>query len=93
MRDLNERVTYLERRMEDHTSLMADLRGEMRDLRSELRADFASLRLAVDGGFARADDRLSRLDQKVDRHFMWLVGMMLTAFTAMFAALIGMTYR
>ncbi len=78
MRDVNDRVMYLERRMEDHTALMADLRSEMRDLRSEM----TNLRSTVEGGF-------SRLDQKIDRHFMWLVGIMVTAF----AAFIGMTYR
>ena len=90
--------------MEDHTALPADIRTEMRDLRSDMRSDMASLRsdvasfrsemrsemasmrLTVEGGF-------SRLDQKIDRHFMWLVGIVLTAFTAVFAAFIGVTYR
>ena len=72
---VDQRVAYLEGRMEDHAALMADIRGELRDLRSTMNRGF------------------ERVDEKMDRHFMWLVGVMLTAFTAMFAALIGMTYR
>ncbi len=34
-----------------------------------------------------------RPGKALDRHFMWLVGIVLTAFTAVFAAFIGMTYR
>ena len=86
MRDVNDRVTYLERRMEDHAALMADIRSEMRELRSEMRADMTALRLTVEGGF-------SRLDQKIDRQFMWLVGIVLTAFTGVLAAFISMTFR
>ena len=79
--------------MGDHTALMTDVRSEMRELRSDmrsdmtaLRSDMAALRVMIEGGF-------SRLDQKIDRHFMWLVGIVLTVFTAVFAAFVGVTYR
>ena len=86
MRDMNERVVYLERRMDDHAALMADIRGEMRELRSDLRSEMSALRVSVEGGF-------SRLDHRIDRYFMWLVGIVLTALTAVFAAFVGVTYR
>jgi hypothetical protein len=61
MESLDERVAYMEGRMEDHTALMADIRADMRELRSEIH----------------------RLDHKVDRHFMWLVGMLIGILTAL----------
>ena len=108
MRDVNDRVMYLERRMEDHATLMADIRSEMAALRVAVDGGFTRLDQKFDDGFARLDqkfdsgfarldqkfdDGFARLDQKVDRHFMWLVGIMLTAFTAVIAAFVGMTYR
>ena len=66
MAELDERVAYLEGRMEDHTVLMADIRAEMRELRSTMERGF------------------ERLDQRIDKHFMWLIGIMLTGFGALF---------
>jgi len=81
MRSLDERVAYLEGRMEDHTRLTADVRAEMRDLRAEfrdLRAEFSELRSEV-------NLRFDRLDQKFDQKFTWLVGM----FIALLLGLLG----
>lgn len=72
MESLDERVAYLEGRMEDHTALMADIRGDMRALRSDIRADMTELRSAI-----------HRVDHKIDRHFMWLAGLMVGMLTAL----------
>lgn len=61
MESLDERVAYMEGRMEDHTALMADIRADMRELRSEIH----------------------RIDHKIDRHFMWLAGLMVGMLTAL----------
>jgi hypothetical protein len=61
MDSLDERVAYLEGRMEDHTALMADIRADMRELRSEIH----------------------RIDHKIDRHFMWLAGILVGVLTAL----------
>jgi len=58
---LDERVAYMEGRMEDHTTLMADIRADMRELRSEIH----------------------RIDHKIDRHFIWLAGLMVGMLTAL----------
>jgi hypothetical protein len=72
MERLDERVAYLEGRMEDHTNLMADIRADMRGLRSEIRADMTELR-----------SEMHRFDQKIDRHFMWLAGILVGVLTAL----------
>jgi hypothetical protein len=80
---LDERVAYLERRMEVHTAIMADLRGSVRGLRTEV----AALRTEIQQRFERTDwkfeGKLDRLDQKIDRHFMWLIGMFATLLLAL----------
>ena len=77
MRSLDERVAYVEGRMEDH-ALMADIRVEMRDLRAEMRADFRELR-------SEMNLRFDRIDQK----FTWLVGM----FVALLLGLLGVALQ
>ena len=78
MPGVDERVAYLEGRMEDHSALMADIRAEMRDLRTEVRADFRELR-------SEMNLRFDRMDQK----FTWLVGM----FVALLIGLLGLTVQ
>ena len=72
MASLDERVAYLEGRMEDHTALIADVRTEMRGLRSELRSEMKDLR-------AEMDRRFDRVDQK----FTWLVGVLVGVLLAL----------
>ena len=72
MESLDERIAYLEGRMEDHTALMADIRGDMRGLRSPIRADTTELR-----------SEMHRIDHKIDRHFMWLAGILVGVLTAL----------
>ena len=78
MRNPDERVAYVEGRMEDHAALMADIRVEMRDLRAEMRADFRELR-------SEMIFRFDRMDQK----FTWLVGM----FVALLLGLLGVALQ
>jgi hypothetical protein len=51
MSSLEQRVAYMEGRMEDHAELFADIRAEMRDLRAESRAEFRALRVEMDRRF------------------------------------------
>lgn len=75
MPSLEERVAYLEGRLEDHTRAVGDLGGEVRGLREEMGR------------------RFDALDQKVDRHFTWLVGIQVAFFVAVVGALAGSFYR
>jgi predicted nucleic acid-binding Zn-ribbon protein len=88
MRNLDERVAYMEARMDDHSSLIADVRGEMRDLRaemrdlrSEVRTDIREVRTEIRDLRSEMNVRFDRMDQK----FTWLVGM----FVALLLGLLG----
>lgn len=60
MASLDERVAYLERRMEVHTAIMVDLRGSVRALRTEMHQRLERL----EQRFERVDQRFDLLDQK-----------------------------
>ena len=78
MAGLHERVTFVERRMDDHATLLTDLRTEVRDMRVEFRTDIRDLR-------AEMDRRFDRVDQK----FTWLVGM----FVALLLGLVSLSIQ
>lgn len=79
---LEERVAYLEGRLEDHTRALGELRGELHGLREDMGRRFD----AVDG-------RFEAIDQKVDRHFTWLVGVQVASLVAVLGALAGSFYK
>ncbi len=75
MASVEERVAYLEGRMEDHAVIVTDLRNGIRELRDETVRQFEAL------------------DDKVDRHFTWLVGIQVASLVAVVGALVGSYYR
>ncbi|MGE3578518.1 MAG: hypothetical protein AB7I25_08665 [Vicinamibacterales bacterium] len=133
MSTIEERVAYLEGRMQDHSALWTELRNGVADLRDdvnrrfgEVRAEIGDLRADMNGRFddfradmnrqlvgvrdefstlradmdrrfdevrveARSDTR--RLEDKVDRHFVVLTGMVLTTALGTIGAVIGLYFR
>lgn len=63
MQTVDERVAYLEGRLEDHGGHVSVLEQDIRDLRRQIE----NLNQKVDRHFFS-------LDSKVSRHFIWLVG-------------------
>ena len=99
MANLSERVTDLEGQAENHTKAVDGLRMEVAELRADLRTGVAQLRgeMATRSDFAELRTEMSRrfevIDAKSDRHFVWLVGMMVTGFITVIGALVGVVYR
>jgi len=133
MPSLEERVAYLEGRMEDHTRAVADLRTAVGDLREHMDRGFADLREYIDRGLGdlrgyidrglgdlrgyidrglgdlqeqvgnlreetgnlreQMDRRFEVLDQKVDHHFTWLVGIQVAVLVAIVGTLLGSYYK
>lgn len=140
MPTIEERVAYLEGRMQDHSALWTELRNGVNDLRADtnrrfeevrleladvradmnrrfdevrveiadvrtdmnrqfggVRTEFSGLRADLDRRFdeARAEARSDnhRLEDKVDRHFVWLTGMLLTSMLGTMGAVVGLYFR
>ena len=89
MSTVEERLTSVEARID----VMTDLKTAIAELRRELTAGRAEMLLGV--GELRTD--MSRqfeiVDARVDRHFVWLMGMLFTGFIAVIGALVGVVYR
>jgi hypothetical protein len=86
---VEERLATLEGRIQEQAVFMADVRGSTVDAIRELRRDvdqrFEELRRDVDQRFEHVDRRFDR----VERLVMWMLGVTLTGFTAVVAAVIG----
>lgn len=89
MASVEERVAYLEGRMEDHADAVGQLRGAVKDLREGMDRRFES----VDRRFDAVDGRLAALDQKFDRHFTWIVGIQVAILVTIVGTLAGSYYR
>jgi len=85
MPSLDERVAYLEGRLEDHSGTVAFLREDIKALREDLRTGVNRLDARID----TVDGTLDRLDDKASRHFTWLVGLQVALLIAVIGALLG----
>lgn len=97
-----ERVTSLEGQADNHIRAIDGLRIEIGDLRTDVRIGAAQLRtemaqlrsdMATRSDVADRRTDMSRcfevMDAKIDRHFAWLVGMIVTGFVTVIGALVG----
>ena len=99
MPSVEERLATLEGRIQEQAVFMADVRGStveaIRDLRREIDRQFESVDRQfenVDRQFENVDRRFEHVDRRfdrVERLVMWMLGVTLTGFTAVIAAVIG----
>lgn len=76
---MEERLASLEAKVEGIAELRRDMNGRFAEVNgriTELRDD--------------VNRRIGALDAKVDRHFVWLMGMMVTGFISVVGALVGL---
>jgi hypothetical protein len=93
----DDRLALVEGRVQEQTGALNDVRAAIRDIRAEiamLRTDVRS-EMAAFGTELRADvsafrgelrEDIQRLDEKMDRRFMWLVGLQAVTTAAILTA-------
>ena len=97
---LEERVAYLEGKVEEHSRGYSELREMILHLdqkvdrfREELSGRIETLDQRLSGRIETLDQRLSgrieALDQKVSKQFIWLVGIQIMVLLAVIGALLG----
>ena len=92
MPSIDERVAYLEGKVEDHYGAMAGFRTDLREVRvevREVRGEIGDLRTEMNQRFEVISAQSDSLGAKVDTNFTWLVGTQV----AMIIALIGALLR
>jgi chromosome segregation ATPase len=131
MSTLEERVAYLEGRLEDHATSVSTLHHRVDELHADMRRGFEQVDKRfelvdkrfeqvdkrfeqidkrfeqvdkrfeqvdtrfeqIDRRFEQVDGRLIGLDQKIDRHFTWLVGIQVAVLVSVVGALAGAYFR
>jgi CII-binding regulator of phage lambda lysogenization HflD len=87
MPTVEERVAYLEGRLEDHTEAVGTFRQDMSDLRSQITHLDQDLRSQIANLDQKVDRFFSHLDSKISRHFIWTVGIQVAVLLAVIGAL------
>ena len=97
MRTFEERLAYIGGRVEEHSRNVDGIRDALVSLERRTDARFDSLERRVDARLDGLERRLNvmdtkidltrdALDQKMSRHFLWLVGIQVTMLVAMLGA-------
>lgn len=92
MPSLDERVAYLEGRLEDHANTVTVLREDVRAVHEDLRSFRDEVRHFRDEVRHFRDElrqEIHRVDDKVSRHFTWLVGIQVGVLIAVLGAFLG----
>ena len=74
MAALEQRVAYIEGKVDEQSKIYVELRGDVRDLRGDLH---------------RLEQRIDRLDDRVSRQFVWVVGIQITTTVAVLGAVLA----
>jgi uncharacterized coiled-coil protein SlyX len=90
---LEERVVYLEGKVEEHSRGYADIRERLTFLDQKVDRFREELAARIDALDQRLSGRIDALDQKVSRQFIWLVGIQITVLVAVVGALIAALFR
>jgi hypothetical protein len=88
MAGVDERVAYLEGRVEDHSLMVNGVRDALMSLEARMDRRFE----AIDRRFEAIDQRFETLDAKMSRQFVWVIGIQVTTLIAVaggFAAVAG----
>jgi hypothetical protein len=82
MPTVEERISAVEARVDAVAGLRTDMNRQFGELRTDMNRRF---------GEVRSD--MNRLDQRVERHFMWMVGIQFSVLIAVIVALIRLSPR
>lgn len=89
MATLEERVAFLEGKVDEHSHMMNGIREALVSLEQRIDRRFATIEERLTGLDQKIDRGLSALEQKLDQRFAWLVGIQLTTLVAIIAALLA----
>jgi len=85
---LEERVAYLEGKVEEHSRGLEDLKHLIINLDQKVNRRIDALDQKVDRFREELSSRIDALDQKFSRYFLWLIGIQITILLAIIATLL-----
>lgn len=88
MPTIEERVAYLEGKVEEHSRGFAELRDMIMHLDQKVDRFREELANRIDSLDARLSSRMDSLDDKLSRYFLWTIGIQVTVLLAVIGALL-----
>lgn len=91
---LEERVAYLEGKVEEHSRGLDGVREAIVHLKQRMDRRFEGMDRRFEGferRFEGLERRVDALDQKMSRQFLWLVGLQVTTLAGVLAAFAAVT--
>jgi predicted nucleic acid-binding Zn-ribbon protein len=92
---LEERVAYLEGKVEEHSYAWQDLRERITHMEQTFSQRFISLEQridnrfeAIDRRFEAIDNRFEAIDQKFSKYFLWIIGIQVSVLLAVIAVML-----
>lgn len=99
---LEERVAYLEGKVEEHSYAWQDLRERITHMEQTLNERFISLENridkrfeaidrrfeTIDRRFEAIDRRFEAIDQKFSKYFLWIIGIQVSVLLAVIASML-----
>ncbi|GER93625.1 hypothetical protein A45J_1373 [hot springs metagenome] len=95
---LEERVAYLEGKVEEHSKVWSDLKDMMINHDSKMiafeqridrRFEAIDKRFeAIDRRFEAIDKRFEAIDQKFSKYFLWIIGIQVSVLLAVIASML-----
>ena len=89
MATAEERLAYLEGKVEEHTRAFPAFHDDVGRLEHRFETRFSALEQRVDNLADRMDRRFEALDDKVSRQFVWMVGIQVTILVAVVSAMLS----
>jgi uncharacterized coiled-coil protein SlyX len=92
MERVEERVAFVEGRLEEQTVMVNEFRQAMVALEERLDRRFEHIDarfLQIEARFTQMDGRIDALDAKMSRQFVWLVGLFVTIAITMVGAVMS----
>ncbi len=89
MPTIDERVAFLEGKVEEHSRGFGELRGMVAQLAQKVDRRFEAVDRRFEALEQRLDLKVGALDQKMSRQFVWIVGVQVAILLAVVGALVG----
>jgi hypothetical protein len=99
MGTLEERIAYLEGKVDEHSKAFVATRDAIASLERRMDGRFDAIDrrfsaldgrvAAIDGRFDGLDRRVDRLEDRMARRFVWVVGIQITTFIALLGAMLS----
>lgn len=85
---LEERVAFLEGKVEEHSKAWVDLKDLIINLDAKVDRRIDALDQKVDRFREELSSRIDTLDQKLPKYFLWIIGVQVTVFLAIIGVLL-----